>query len=35
MAGAIGAEIGGVKLCPDLPDAVIGELRRRFRFRWA
>jgi taurine dioxygenase len=28
MAGAIGAEIGGVKLRPDLPDAVIGELRR-------
>jgi taurine dioxygenase len=28
MAGAIGAEIGGVKLRPDLPDAVIAELRR-------
>jgi taurine dioxygenase len=27
MAGAIGAEIGGVKLHPDLPDAVIAELR--------
>jgi taurine dioxygenase len=28
MAGAIGAEIGSVKLRPDLPDAVIAELRR-------
>jgi len=28
MAGAIGAEIGGVKLRPDLPDGVIAELRR-------
>jgi len=28
MAGAIGAEIGGVKLHPDLPGAVIAELRR-------
>jgi len=28
MAGAIGAEIGGVKLRPDLPDTVIAELRR-------
>jgi taurine dioxygenase len=28
MAGVIGAEIGGVKLRPDLPDAVIAELRR-------
>jgi len=28
MAGAIGAEIGGIKLRPDLPDAVIAELRR-------
>jgi taurine dioxygenase len=28
MAGAIGAEIGGVKLRPDLPDAIIAELRR-------
>jgi taurine dioxygenase len=28
MAGAIGAEIGGVKLRSDLPDAVIAELRR-------
>jgi alpha-ketoglutarate-dependent taurine dioxygenase len=28
MAGAIGAEIGGVKLRPDLPDAVIAQLRR-------
>ena len=28
MAGAIGAEIGGVKLRPDLPGAVIAELRR-------
>jgi len=28
MAGAIGAEIDGVKLRPDLPDAVIAELRR-------
>jgi alpha-ketoglutarate-dependent taurine dioxygenase len=28
MAGAIGAEIGGIKLRPDLPDAVIAELRQ-------
>ena len=28
MAGVIGAEIGGVKLRPDLPGAVIAELRR-------
>jgi taurine dioxygenase len=28
MAGAIGAEIGGVKLRPDLPDGIIAELRR-------
>src|SRR5258708_24934412 len=28
MAGAIGAEIGGVKLHPDLPGAVIAALRR-------
>ena len=28
MAGAIGAEIGGVKLRLDLPDAVVAELRR-------
>ena len=28
MAGAIGAEIGGIKLRPDLPDAVIAGLRR-------
>ena len=28
MAGAIGAEIGGVKLRPDLPDTVIAALRR-------
>jgi alpha-ketoglutarate-dependent taurine dioxygenase len=27
MAGAIGAEIGGVKLRPDLPAAVIADLR--------
>ena len=28
MAGAIGAEIGGIELRPDLPEAVIAELRR-------
>jgi taurine dioxygenase len=28
MAGTIGADIGGIKLRPDLPDAVIAELRR-------
>ena len=28
MAGAIGAEIGDIKLRPDLPDAVIAELRQ-------
>jgi taurine dioxygenase len=28
IAGAIGAEIGGIKLRPDLPHAVIAELRR-------
>jgi alpha-ketoglutarate-dependent taurine dioxygenase len=28
MAGAIGAEIGGIELRPDLPDAVMAELRR-------
>lgn len=28
IAGAIGAEVRGVKLRPDLPDGVIAELRR-------